>query len=112
MNEEENNVNQDPITINTDSTGNTGSTSERKGFNITSLVLGIISVITICWCWYASVPSAIIAIIFSVAGKNDAGRGMGIAGLVLGIIGLVINIAFLVLVAIGVAALGTAATLY
>lgn len=112
MNEEEKNVNQDPITINTGSTGNTGSTSERKGFNITSLVLGIISVITICWCWYASVPSAIIAIIFSVAGKNDAGRGMGIAGLVLGIIGLVINIAFLVLVAIGVAALGTAATLY
>ena len=112
MNEEEKNVNQDPITINTGSTSNGVNTSERKGFNITSLVLGIISVVTICWCWYASVPSAIIAIIFSVAGKNDAGRGMGIAGLVLGIIGLVINIAFLVLVAIGVAALGTAATLY
>ena len=112
MNEEENNVNQDPITINTGSTSNGVNTSERKGFNITSLVLGIISVVTICWCWYASVPSAIIAIIFSVAGKNDAGKGMGIAGLVLGIIGLVINIAFLVLAAIGIAAFGSAATLY
>lgn len=112
MDEEEKNVNQDPVKIDVGSTGNSSNGAERKGFNITSLVLGIISVITICWCWYASVPSAIIAIIFSVAGKNDAGRGMGIAGLVLGIIGLVINIAFLVLAAIGIAALGTAATLY
>lgn len=105
MDEEKNNENQDPITSST-------NTVERKGFNITSLVLGIISVITMCWCWYASVPAGIIAIIFSVAGKNDAGRGMGVAGLVLGIIGLVITVAFLILAAIGIAALGTAASLY
>lgn len=82
----------------------TASTNERKGFNITSLVLGIISVLGFCW-WYVSIPTGIIAIIFSVAGKNDAGRGMGIAGMVLGIIGLVLCVILYVLAVIGVAAL-------
>ena len=61
--------------------------TERKGFNITSMILGIIAVACFCW-WYVSIPCAIIAIIFSVAGKKDAGKGMGTAGLVLGIIAL------------------------
>lgn len=61
--------------------------AERKGFNITSMILGIISLVCI-WAWYVGLPCSIIAIIFSVAGKKDAGRGMGIAGLVLGIITL------------------------
>lgn len=82
----------------------TTSTTERKGFNITSLVLGIISVLCFCW-WYVSIPTGIIAIIFSVAGKKDAGRGMGIAGMVLGIIGLVLCILIYILAVIGVAAL-------
>ena len=60
---------------------------ERKGFNITSMILGIIAVACACW-WYVSIPCAIIAIIFSVAGKKDAGKGMGTAGLVLGIVAL------------------------
>ncbi len=80
------------------------TTNERKGFNITSLVLGIISVLCFCW-WYVSIPTGIIAIIFSVAGKKDAGRGMGVAGMVLGIIGLVLCILIYVLAVIGVAAL-------
>lgn len=83
--------------------------AERKGFNITSLVLGIISVITFCW-WYVSIPSGIIAIIFSIAGKNDAGRGMGVAGMVLGIIGLVLCIVIYILAIIGIAAIGAAAS--
>lgn len=94
MNEEENKVEQTAGV----------STNERKGFNITSLVLGIISVLCFCW-WYVSIPTGIIAIIFSVAGKKDAGRGMGIAGMVLGIIGLVLCILIYILAVIGVAAL-------
>lgn len=82
-------------------------TNERKGFNITSMILGIISILTFCW-WYVSIPSGIIAIIFSIAGKKDAGRGMGVAGLVCGIIGLVFCIALYVLAIMGLAALGTA----
>lgn len=82
-------------------------TNERKGFNITSMILGIISILSFCW-WYVSIPSGIIAIIFSVAGKKDAGRGMGVAGLVCGIIGLVLCIALYVLAIMGLAALGSA----
>jgi len=83
-------------------------TKSRKGFNITSLVLGIISVLTFCW-WYVSIPTGIIAIIFSIAGKHDEGKGMGTAGLVLGIIGLILCIVIYVLAIIGIAALGAAA---
>ena len=84
----------------------TSTNSERKGFNITSLVLGIVSIITLCW-WYVSIPTGIIAIIFSVAGKNDAGRGMGIAGMVLGIIGLVLCIAIYLLAILGLATMSS-----
>ncbi len=60
---------------------------ERKGFNVTALILGLIS-LGGCLYWPVSVPTGIIAIIFSIAGKKDAGRKMGIAGLILGIVGL------------------------
>lgn len=96
MNEEENNV----------GTTTNNTPSERKGFNITSLVLGIISIVGFCF-WYVSIPTSIIAIIFSVAGRKDAGRGMGIAGMVLGIIALALWIILLVLAAFGLAAYGT-----
>lgn len=68
---------------------------ERKGFNITSMILGIIAVVCVCW-WYVSVPCAIIAIIFAIAGKRDAGKGMGTAGLVLGIIALALYVLLLI----------------
>ena len=83
--------------------------TERKGFNITSMILGIIAV-AFCCIWYISMPCAIIAIIFSVAGKKDAGKGMGTAGMVLGIIAL----ALWVLLFLGVGGLigiGTLSTL-
>ena len=61
--------------------------TERKGFNITSMILGIIALVCCCW-WYVAIPCSIIAIIFAIAGKHDAGKGMGTAGLVLGIVAL------------------------
>ncbi len=90
----------------TENTTNNVAPEERKGFNITSLVLGIISVVCFCW-WYVSLPCGIIAIIFSIAGKNYGGRGMGIAGMVLGIIGLVLCLAIYILAILGVAALAS-----
>lgn len=65
---------------------------ERKGFNITSMILGIIAILFSLthYTLYVTLPCGIIAIIFSIAGRKDAGRGMGIAGLTLGIISLVI----------------------
>lgn len=90
----------------TDNTTNSVPPEERKGFNITSMVLGIISVLCFCW-WYVSLPCGIIAIIFSIAGKNYGGRGMGVAGMVLGIIGLVLCVAIYILAILGVAALAS-----
>lgn len=67
----------------------TNTTNEKKGFNVTSLILGIISISTFFY-WYAALPAGIIAIIFGIAGRKDAGKGMGIAGIILGIVGLAI----------------------
>ena len=88
--EEENNV------VETNTTSNAPA---RKGFNVTSLILGIISVVC-CWSFYVAVPTGIIAIIFSVAGKKDEGKGMGTAGMVLGIIGLTLSL-LVIIAAIG-----------
>lgn len=75
--------------------------NERKGFNITSMVLGIIGIL-FCCVWYINIPCSIIAIIFSIAGRKDAGRGMGIAGLVLGIVALAL---YAIIIILGVAAI-------
>lgn len=97
MEEEQNNQ-----PINNEQTGKVKS--DRKGFNITSMILGIIAVLGSC-VWYINFPCAIIAIIFSVAGRKDSGRGMGIAGMVLGIIALVLYVVYILLVALGLAAI-------
>ena len=84
----------------------TSESIEKKGFNITSMVLGIIALLFVItpYSVYVTLPCSIIAIIFSIAGRKEAGRGMGIAGLTLGIISLVILV---VLVAIGIWAIST-----
>ena len=82
--------------------------TERKGFNITSMILGIIAVACSCW-WYISIPCSIIAIIFAVAGKKDAGKGMGTAGLVLGIVALALYVLMLIGVGSLIGLTGTAA---
>lgn len=58
-----------------------------KGFAITSLVLGILSVIC---CQMFSIPAIIFYIVARVKGNRS---GLGIAGLVCGILGLLIWIA-------------------
>lgn len=104
MGEEENNV--DPV-----STDSNAPTSERKGFNITSMILGIVSLITFC-AWYISIPAGIIAIIFSVIARKDAGRGMGVAGMIMGIIGLIIAVLWLFVLGSMILALNEAGYAY
>lgn len=96
MDEEEKSV--DNVNEETTTTTTTAEVSERKGFNITSLILGIISIICFC-AWYIAIPTGIIAIIFSIAGRKDAGRGMGVAGMVLGIIGLILTLLWIFVLA-------------
>lgn len=78
--------------------------ADKKKYNISSLVLGIIAILGSC-VWYINFPCSIMAIIFSVIGKGSDGRGMGIAGMVLGIVAMVIYIVLIVLAVLGIAAL-------
>ena len=104
MDEEKNNE-QEVVNANTNTT--TKTNSEKKGFNITSMILGIVSIVFLC-VWYISLPCSIMAIIFSIAGKHNGGRGMGVAGLVLGIISLVLLIVgFVITITVGTAFLNS-----
>ncbi len=75
---------------------------EKKGLSITSMVLGIVSIV-LCCVYYISIPSSILAIIFGAVGMKKGGKGMAIAGIVCGIIGL----ALYILAIIGVASVLT-----
>ncbi len=54
---------------------------------ITSLVLGIISIIFSLF-WYITIPTSILAIIFGKKSINRLGSKLGKAGLITGIIGI------------------------
>lgn len=59
----------------------------KSPMGITSLVLGIISLITVLF-WYMSVPTGILAIIFGTKSIRKMGSKLGKAGLITGIVGL------------------------
>lgn len=54
---------------------------------ITSLVLGIVSIVFALF-WYLALPSGILAIIFGKKSINKIGSKLGKAGLITGIVGL------------------------
>ena len=67
-----------------------------KGFAITGMVLGIVSLVIP----YGGIITAILAIIFAAVSRhrNDAGRGMAIAGLVFGIVALALWMIVIIIV--------------
>lgn len=78
-----------------------------KGLGIASLILGIISIVTLCLA-YTSVPliCGILSFIFSLVGKSQskkagASNGCAVAGLILSIICIAIHLLALFLVIIG-----------
>ena len=77
----------------------TNVVTESKGLSIASMVLGIVSVVTLCVS-YVSVVCAVLAIIFGIIGRKKGAKGMAITGLVLGIITLSIDI-FMIVFAVG-----------
>lgn len=62
-----------------------------SGCAITSMILGIIAILTSCCFYYISIPCAIIGVILAAVGMKSGkgGKGMAITGLVLSIISLV-----------------------
>jgi len=65
--------------------------SPKSGFSITSLVLGICSIITFFFI-FTSFILGILAIVFGILGIKKGSKGLAISGIVLGIIGLLIGI--------------------
>lgn len=55
--------------------------------HISSLVLGIISIVTALF-WYIALPTGILAIVFGVKSARKIGSKIGKAGMITGIIGL------------------------
>lgn len=67
-----------------------GENNEKKqGLSVSSMVLGIVSIVTWCVC-FMSVPCSILAIIFGILGVKQEEKGMAIAGIVTGSIALAI----------------------
>ena len=82
-----------------------------NGMAVAALVLGILSIVVICvpGLTYASIPCAILAVVFGFTGRSKAragasGGGMAVAGLVLGFVALTLY----VLVIVAAIACGTA----
>ena len=73
----------------------TNVVTESKGLSITSMVLGIVSLVMLCF-YYISIPCAILAIIFAIVGRKKGGKGMATAGLVLGIVALAIDVVIVI----------------
>ncbi len=71
--------------------------SNKRGFAVASLVLGILSIVCCCLS-YAGFVMALLAVIFAAVSKTKMGYfdPLAIAGLVLGIIGLVFGAAIII----------------
>jgi len=72
---------------------------ESKGFAITSMVLGIVSLVFFC-CSYVVVPAALTGLVFGILSlvQHRAGFGMAVAGVVMCSLGLVIAIISIIVV--------------
>ena len=78
---------------------------QGKGMAVSSLVLGIVSIVLMCL-WYVSIPCGIVGLVLGILAKKKGQKGMATAGIVLSIIGLVLVVVFFILAAIGVSMLG------
>lgn len=87
---------------------NVNSQKETVGFAITSMVLGILSILLSCSYIYVSIILSVLALIFGIIHlKNKkSGQGMAIAGICTGAISILIKIILFILVFFGVIALG------
>ena len=61
--------------------------NKKTAMSISSLVLGIISIITALF-YYLSIPTGILAIVFGAISTNKSKSKLGRAGLITGIVGV------------------------
>ena len=78
-----------------------GQPPKSQGLAITSMILGILSIVTFCIV-YLSIPLGLTAVILALVARpkiargEAGGRGMATAGLITGAIGLLLAIAILI----------------
>ena len=71
-----------------------GPEEYTNGFQITSLVLGIASIL-VCCCFGMGLLFAVPGLICAIIGNNKSKSGIGIAGLVCSIVGIIFNLLML-----------------
>lgn len=59
----------------------------KSPFNVASLTLGILSIVTALF-WYLAIPTGILAIVFGAKAIKKTGSKIGKAGLITGIVGV------------------------
>ena len=76
---------------------------EKNPTAITSMVLGIIGVVSICCCGVGAPVFGIAALICAIVSKSKTGKmnGMAIAGLIMGIVSIVFGVAWLIFFFVG-----------
>ena len=80
---------------------------QGKGLGIASMVCGIVSLVACCLYPYVGLVLAVVAIVLGIVQivKNES-KGMAIAGIICGAVTILLFIILLILMAVGVAALG------
>lgn len=81
----------------------------RKGFAITSMVLGIIGLVGTCCSFFTygglSILLGLLGLVFGILGLKSQGKGMAIAGIVMAALNLIIGILILILMVISLQSL-------
>jgi len=82
-----------------------GGAPDKKPLSITSMALGIASVV-LSLVWFLAIPLGIAAIVLAVLGKKKErnAKGFWLTGLITGIVGIVLSLLIVVLAAIALAA--------
>lgn len=71
------------------------ATPKDNGFNIASLVLGILSIVCCCTYGVFSIIAGVLAIVFFVISKNKGtSNGMALAGLICAIFGILLGMIY------------------
>ena len=99
MDEQNNNQSNKQLPVTEENTVNNNNTAqadtEQKGFSITALVCGILSIC--CLNIYVSIVLSILGIVFGVIGKKKGAAKLGQAGMVCGIVGLSFIVIFYII---------------
>jgi len=70
--------------------------SDKKGFAIASLILGILSLCASVG-WFCGGPISIIGLVLGFLGRRSIGKGLATAGIILSAVGLLLTIVFVIL---------------